>query len=179
MKEQNDKVERVDPHEAYGVLRVPKSRAEALGQIKEELQREMARRAGTYGRRLARLLEAIEAARGAFDESLEAVRASAIGSFGPKAARWSWDDLVARIETLSPDGQGSLASEVRSIEGYAERHMRLRSEWDAVRQSLVIQREAMGFRRHHLVDEKFPTPRALPPLEVAWRRSFMGSEAAG
>jgi hypothetical protein len=178
MKERKETAERIDPHEAYGIQRVPKSSAEALGEIKKELQREMSRRAGAYGRRLMELLEAIEAARDAFDGSLEMARTSAIDHFGPEATQWPWNDLVARIEALPPDGQSSLASEVRSVQMCAERYKGLRVEWAAVRQHLIIHREAMGFRRHHLVDEKFPTPDALPPPEVAWRGTFAEVEKA-
>jgi hypothetical protein len=153
MDERSGKPKGDDPHETYGVQRVPKSRADALGQIKADLQREMARRAGGYGSRLTELMGGLEASEAAFQRGLETLLESAVERFGPQAARWSWGEVVGQVATLSPQGLGPLEPVVRTVEDAAERHEDLRAKLEAARQVLIIHREAMGFRRHHLVEE--------------------------
>lgn len=153
--------ERPDPHEEYGVRPVPKSRQESLGSIQAELQREMARRAGAYGRQLLKLYGELEAAGREFDEGLRRLIHEDAGR--------RWSELVAGAD-------GELREALRAVERSRERHEALRGEVEAVRLSLIIHREAMGFRRHHLVEEKFPPPEALPPLEAAWRRASSGPD---
>jgi hypothetical protein len=162
--------ERTSPHEEYGVQKVPKSRAEALGELEEEIRREMARRAGSYGQRLLELFEGIEDAQIAFEEGLAALRDKAKGRFGPAVLGWPWPELLARIEELPEESKAPLAEDVRAVEHWAQRYEGLRTEAALVRHHLIVHREAMGFRRHHLVEEKFPAPKALPSLEKAWRQ---------
>ena len=176
MTDHDETTERPDPHETYAVPRVPKSRGETLSQIKAEIQREMARRGGAYGRRLLDLTETLKAARRDFDANLKTLRASAQAHFGPQARGWSWDELLAQIGGLSPDAQAVLSTGVLAVEKSAERYRGLRAEAATVRQHLIIHREAMGFRRHHLVEEKFPQPADLPSLEEAWRRAPPASQ---
>lgn len=171
MVDNYDNIEGPGPHEAYGLQRVPKSRNEAIRSIKEELHREIARRSGTYGRRLAELFEAIEEARKVFEADFEALIENDRQWPGPQAASRSWHELVAQIDNAPPGLGATLAERVRDVERSAERHEGLRAEATTVRHHLTIHREAMGFLRHALVEEKFPLPDALPPIEVAWRQA--------
>ncbi len=164
MGDNDANIERLEPHEAYGLQRVPKSRGEALRAVQEEFRREIARRAGSYGRRLAELFKAIEEARQAFEAGLEVLVENARRGLGPQAASRSWHEVVDHIDAVTVDG-------LRAIERYAERHGGLMAEATTVRHHLIIHREAMGFRGHHLVEEIFPLPAALPLLEVAWRQA--------
>lgn len=159
MTKGEEAAERPDPHEEYGVRPVPKSRQESLSHIQAELRREMARRAGAYGRQLLILYGELEAAEREFDEGLRRLI--------HKDAGRSWSELAAGAD-------GELLEALGAVERSHGRHKELRGEVAAVRLSLVIHREAMGFRRHHLVEEKFPPPVALPSLEAAWRRASAG-----
>lgn len=169
-----EKGESIEPHELYGVQPVARSRSDSLAKIKDELQREMARRAGVYGRRLLEISGALEAARSDFEEVLESLRMHARSRFGRASEGWPWIEVADKIKSLPPDGSASPARALRALEGCSELHFQLRTQWAAAKQNLIIHREAMGFRRHHLVEEKFPAPEALPPLEAAWPRADKG-----
>ncbi|MCZ6661078.1 MAG: hypothetical protein O6916_06540 [bacterium] len=174
MGDNDARVERLDPYETYGLQCIPKSRTESLEALQAELHREIARRAGAYGSRLAELFEALEGARQAFDAGLGELVDSALRRLGPQAARWSWGELIAGIEALPPKRGATLAKGARAVERSAELYVGLRAQAEGVRHHLIIHREAMGFRRHHLVDEKFPLPAALPQVEAAWRQARAG-----
>ena len=174
MGDNDARVELLDPYETYGLQRIPKSRAESLEALQAELHREIARRAGAYGIRLAELFEALEGARQAFEAGLAELMDSALRRLGPQAARWSWGELIGGIEALPPKRGATLAQGARAVELSAELHVGLRAQAEGVRHHLIIHREAMGFRRHHLVDEKFPLPAALPQVEAAWRQARAG-----
>lgn len=171
MGDNDANVERLEPHEAYGLQGVPKSRGEALRAVQEELHREMARRAGAYGRSLAELFKAIEEARQAFEAGLDVLVENARRGLGPQAASRSRHEVVDHIDEVPPERGAVTVDGFRAVEHYAERHGGLMAEATTVRHHLIIHREAMGFRGHHLVEEIFPLPAALPPLEVAWRQA--------
>ncbi len=105
---------------------------EALARVQAEIEKEKAEALGRAG---ARLEEAIRALRLIRDEveALEAGRATPADALGPR-------DAAARR----------------------------RAEYDAIRQTaqryhhyLIVQREALGFRKHGDVDRQYPMPGPL------------------
>ena len=104
-------------------------------------------------------------------------KAEALGRVGERLA-----DLLVRLHTLGRriDGlEAALAGGGGGLEGRArlgdevERFNRLRETAVRLAHDLVIQREAVGFRRHALILETYPIPprRVLPgPLPTPERR---------
>lgn len=116
-------------------------RGEAYQRLEREIQKEKAEALGRLGERLALLLARLGELGRRIDE-LE--RALAAGAGKPRPL------------------------EVR-LEEEIERFNRLREEAVRLVHDLVIQREAVGFRRHVLLASSYPIPprRSLPSIPVS------------
>lgn len=103
--------------------------------VEEEIRREKAESLGRTGERLERtLLE------------LERLRQELMG-------------LAAHQLPAVPDGDEDV---LPAIEAKLETYARLREQARTFRSYLVIQREALGLRKHDDVDRKYPLPPPLP-----------------
>lgn len=98
------------------------------------------------GRRAGPGLEAV-------DREIAAEKAAALGRAGER--------LQAALDEVA-----ALAARLAAADGAARRRLlgdyrRARDRAAAARLALIVQREAIGLRRHAVVDEQFPEP---PPL---------------
>lgn len=104
------------------------ARRETLGRVEEEIRREKAEALGRVGERLTELLGQLR-------------------DLGRRI-----DDLErARAGGGDPEGAARLEAEI-------ERFNRLREGAARLVHDLIIQREAVGFRRHTLILQSYPIP---------------------
>lgn len=105
--------------------------------IEAEIRQEKAEALGRTGERLERMLDELAGLRNELLDSSVAVSSSLAAADGEQLA-------VLHEKT--------------------ERYTRLREQAQQIRHCLVIQREAVGLRRHEDVDRQYPVP---PPLTLS------------
>lgn len=107
-------------------------------------------------------------------ESIEAEirqgKAEALGRTGERLERML--DELAGLRNELLDSSVAVSSSLAAADGEqlavlhekTERYTRLREQAQQIRHCLVIQREAVGLRRHEDVDRQYPVP---PPLTLS------------
>ena len=90
---------------------------------------------------------------GRLEQELQAERAAALGRIGR-----TLEELLAALEDLRTRIDASSGADRPAL---ISRHVELRARAATYRWYLEVQREAIGLRRHHHLDEMYPLP---PPL---------------
>ena len=106
------------------------------------------------------------------EQEIRQAKAEALGRAGERldavlARLAAWDRDLERFSAeagLDPGRQGQVARQTAARDGLREEAVRLRH-------ALVIQREAIGIRRHGPVEERYP----IPPRRTSGRPSAAGS----
>lgn len=95
------------------------------------------------------------------ERELREAKAEALGRVGEQL-----DAALARLAALARELEalGPAPAHAQQREQLLLEWDRLRAEASRLRRHLIIQREAIGFRSHRLVDERYPLP---PPRPVA------------
>ncbi len=92
------------------------------------------------------------------EQEIAKEKAEALGWAGERLER-----LLAELEMVASTLRRTDRAALLEARAEWERHyQRLRAEALRARQDLMIQREAVGFRRHAVVMELFPVPPARP-----------------
>lgn len=107
-------------------------------------------------------------------ESIEAEirqeKAEALGRTGERLERILVELAVLRNSLLGssvadlPSPAAAEGESLAVLQERTERYIRLREHAQQIRHCLVIQREALGLRRHEDVDRQYPVP---PPLRFS------------
>lgn len=107
-----------------------------LDSIEAEIRKEKAETLGRTGERLERILAA------SADLRRELLTITSAGSCPERPGEDTWPNLCQKVE----------------------KYAQLREQARVIRHHLVIQREAVGLRRHEDVDRQYPLP---PPLTLS------------